>query len=60
MIKQRFEKNENIKAIKGKFSLSNTLNLQMLQKEGELGTKNVHLIVDEYGVQDLSMEEAIV
>ena len=60
VIKQRFEKNENIKAIKGKFSLSNTLNLQMLQKEGELGTKNVHLIVDEYGVQDLSMEGAIV
>ena len=58
VIKQRFEKNENIKAIKGKFSLSNTINLQILPKEGELGTKNVHLIVDEYGVQDLFMEEA--
>ena len=58
MISQRFEKNGNVKAIKGGISLSNTINLQILLKERELGTKNIHLIVDEYGVQDLSIEEA--
>ena len=58
VIKQRFEKNGNIKAINSDFSLSRTTNLQILPQERELGTKNVHLIVDQYGSQELSIEEA--
>ena len=58
VIKQRFEKSEKVRAITGEISLSNTINHQILPKERQLGTKNVHLIVDEYSVQDLSIEEA--
>ena len=58
VMKQMFEKNGNVKPIKGQFSLSNTINLQILKKERKLSTKNVHLIVDEYGTEDLSTEEA--
>ena len=58
VIKQMFEKNGNVKTIKGEISLSNTINLHILQKERELGTKNIHLVVDEYATQDLSIEEA--
>ena len=58
VIKQRFEKSEKVRAITGEISLSYTINHQILPKERQLGTKNVHLIVDEYSVQDLSIEEA--
>ena len=58
LIKQRFEKSEKVRAIRGEISLSNTINHQILPKERQLGTKNIHLIVDEYSVQDLSIEEA--
>ena len=58
VIKQKFEENGKVKTIKGQISLLNTVNLQILPKEKELGTKNVHLIIDEYGAQDLSTEEA--
>ena len=58
VIKQRFEKSEKVRAITSEISLSNTINHQILPKERQLGTKNVHLIVDEYNVQDLSIEEA--
>ena len=58
VIKQRFEKNEKVRAIAGGISLSNTINHQILPKERQVGTKNVHLIVDEYSVQYLSIEEA--
>ena len=57
IIKQRFEKNKNFRAIRGEYSLSNTIKHQILQKERELGTKNIHLIVDEYNSQDLSTKE---
>ena len=57
MIKQRFGKNKNVRAIIGEYSLSNTIKHQILQKERELGTKNIHLIVDEYNSQDLSTKE---
>ena len=57
MIKQRFGKNKNVRAIISEYSLSNTIKHQILQKERELGTKNIHLIVDEYNSQDLSTKE---
>ena len=57
MVKQRFEKNENFRAIGGEYSLSNTIKHQILQKEREIGTKNIHLIMDEYNSQDLSTKE---
>ena len=57
MIKQRFEKYENLKAIRGEYSLSNTIKYQILPKERELGTKNIHLVVDEYNSQYLSTKE---
>ena len=58
MIKQNFEKNKTVKTVKGDFSLSVTINLQILPQERKLGTKNVHLIVEEYALHDLSIEEA--
>ena len=58
VIKQEFEKSGNVKAIKGENSLSSTVNLQILPKESEEGTKSIHLIIDEYNSQDLSTEEA--
>ena len=57
MIKQRFEKYQNVKAIRGEYSLSNTIKYQILPKERELGTKNIHLVVDEYNSQYLSTKE---
>ena len=58
VINQRFKENGKVKAIKGETSLSNTVNRKILPKERKLGTKNIHLVVDEYGSQDLSTEEA--
>ena len=58
VIKQNFEKNKTVKTVKGDFSLSVTINLQILPQERKLGTKNVHLIVEEYALHDLSIEEA--
>ena len=57
MIKQRIGKNKKVRAIIDEYSLSNTIKHQILQKERELGTKNIHLIVDEYNSQDLSTKE---
>ena len=57
MIKQKFEKDNNVKAIRAEYSLSNTIKLQILPKEREQGTKNINLIVDEYSSQDLSSKE---
>ena len=57
MVKQKFEKNENFRAIGGDYSLSNTIKHQILRKEREIGTKNIHLIVDEYNSQHLSTKE---
>ena len=56
-IKQIFEKYENVRAIRGEYSLSNTIKHQILPKEKKIGTKNIHLIVDEYSSQDLSTKE---
>ena len=56
MTKQRF-KNKNVRAIRGEYRLSSTIKNQILQKERELGTKSIHLIVDEYSSQDLSTKE---
>ena len=58
LIKHRFKKYGNVKVVKGGISLSNTINFQILPEERELGTKNVHLIIDEYGLEYLSIEEA--
>ena len=57
MIKQGFEKNEKFRAIRGEYSLSDTIKHQILRKERKLGTKNIHLLVDEYSSQDLSSKE---
>ena len=57
MIKQRFEEYKNVRAIRGEYSLSNTIKHQILQKEKKIGTKNIHLIVDEYNSQNLSTKE---
>ena len=56
-IKQRFEKNENVKVTRSEYSLSYTIKHEILLKEREEGTKNIHLIVDEYNSQDLSTKE---
>ena len=58
VIKQKFKNNEKVRTIRGGFSLSNIVNTQILRKEREVDTKNIHLIVDEYSSQDLSTEEA--
>ena len=56
-IKQRFKENTSVKAIRGMYSLSDTIKHQILPKEREIGTKNIHLIADEYNSQDLSSKE---
>ena len=56
-IKQRFEEYKNVRAIRGEYSLSDTIKHQILQKEKKIGTKSIHLIVDEYNSQDLSTKE---
>ena len=56
-IKQRFEEHKNVRAIRGEYSLTGTIKHQILRKEKEIGTKNIHLIMDEYNSQDLSTEE---
>ena len=56
MTKQRF-KSKNVRAIRGEYSLSNTIKNQILREERKLGTKSIHLIVDEYSSQDLSTKE---
>ena len=57
VIKQRFEKHENVMSIKGEYSLSYIVKRQILPKERGNGTKNIHLVVDEYNSQDLSTKE---
>ena len=57
MIKQRFGKHKNVMSIKGEYSLSDIIKHQILPKEREKGTKNIHLVVDEYDSQDLSTKE---
>ena len=56
-IKQRFEKYKNFRAIKVEYKLSHTIKHQILPEEREVGTKSIHLIVDEYSSQDLSTIE---
>ena len=48
MIKQRFKKNENFRAIFSNINLSKTIKDHILPEERKLGTKSIHLIVDEY------------
>ena len=57
VIKQRFEKDKNFRAIKGEYSLSDIIKHKILPKERELGTKNINLVVDEYSSQYLSAKE---
>ena len=57
VIKERFEKHENVRVIRGEYNLSNTIKYQILPKEREQGTKNIHLVVDEYSSQYLSTKE---
>ena len=57
LIKQRFEKHVNVTSIKGEYSLSYIIKHQILPKERGKGTKNIHLVVDEYSSQDLSTKE---
>ena len=56
-IKENFERNKNVRVISGEYILSDIIRHQILQKEREIGTKNIHLIVDEYNSQDLSTKE---
>ena len=58
VIKQKFKNQENVKAIRGGFSLSTILRTQILPKERDIGTRGIHLIVDEYRSEDLSTDEA--
>ena len=58
VIKQKFENNDNVRTMKGEFTLSNIVKNQILPKEKALGTKSINLIVDEYNSESLSTEEA--
>ena len=55
---QKFKKNDNVRVIRGGFSLSNIIKTQVLPKEIALGTKSINLIVDEYSKENLSTKEA--
>ena len=58
LMKQKFQENENIRAVRGEFSLLDTINRRILPGERDEGTQNIHLIVDEYNLAYLSIEEA--
>ena len=57
-VKQRFEKSENVRIIRSEYSLSNTIRHWILPEERKIGTKNIHLIMDEYNSENLSTKEA--
>ena len=56
-MKQRFENYKNVRAIRGEYKLSHTIKHQILPEETKIGTKNIHLIVDDYSSEDLSTKE---
>ena len=60
MIKQRFKKNENFRAIFSNTNLSRTIKDQILPEERKLGTKSIHLIVDEYSSEYLYNVESLI
>ena len=58
MIKQKFKKNEKVRVLRGGSSLSQIIHKEIIPKEYENDTKNIHLIVDEYNSQSLTPEES--
>ena len=54
----RMKKDEKIKVLKGGFDLSYIIKSQILPKEEQNGTETIHLMVDEYDTQSLSIREA--
>ena len=57
-VMEKHKTKEKVKVIKGGTSLSNIINYEILPEEKRNNTENVHLIVDEYNSQDLSVEES--
>ena len=49
---------EKVKVIRGNKSLSNIVNSNILPDEEKNNTKNIHLIVNKYDLQDLSKKES--
>ena len=60
MIKQRFKRNENFRAIFSNINLSKTVKDQILPEERKLGTKSIHLIVDEYKPENLYNVQSLI
>ena len=61
VIKQRLKSfcklNQNVKVIQGGHSLSSIIESRILPEEKEIGTKNIHLFVDEFSSEKLSKIE---
>ena len=58
MEKEKNKTKEKVKVIRGGTSLSNIVNSKILPDEEKNNTKNIHLIVDEYDSQNLSVKES--
>ena len=58
MIKQKFNTNEKVRVLGGGFSLSHIVKKEILPKEEKNDSKNIHVIVDEYNSQFLTLEES--
>ena len=61
VIKQRLKRfcklNQNVEVIQGGHNLSSIIESRILPKEKEIGTKNIHLFVDEFSSEKLSKME---
>ena len=58
LIKEKFKTYEKVNVLRGGSSLSRIITDEILLKEEKNNTKGIHLIVDEYNSQNLSLEES--
>ena len=58
IFKMRMKPSEKVKVIKNDFDLSHIIEYQILSEEDDNSTKTIHLMVEEYDTQRLSIPEA--
>ena len=58
MITQKFKTYEKLRVLRGRFLLSDIVKKEILAKEENNDSENIHIIVDEYNSQSLTPEES--
>ena len=58
MITQKFKTCEKLRVLRGRFLLSDIVKKEILAKEENNDSENIHIIVDEYNSQSLTPEES--